>query len=61
MKSFLLGTTAIGAVQGVEYIPPVTPTIEIVKIAIQLIIGFLTVFKMFKKPKEVISNQNSQN
>jgi hypothetical protein len=61
MNNFLIGTTGVSIVEGVDFIPSTTPTVEIVKIAIQLIIGIVTLFKMFKKPKEVISNQNSQN
>ncbi|PWA08970.1 hypothetical protein [Flavobacterium laiguense] len=58
MRSAMLGTAGIGVIEGVQHVPPITPTIEIVKIAIQLVVGIITVFKMFKKPKEVISNQN---
>nr|WP_294931293.1 hypothetical protein [uncultured Flavobacterium sp.] len=57
---FLTGTVGIGAIQGVETFPAPTPTSEIIKIAIQVVIGIATLWKMFKKPKEVISNQNLQ-
>lgn len=49
---FLKGTIGIASIQGVETIPTPTPTSEIIKIAIQAIIGFITVWKMIKKPKE---------
>ncbi|KLT70352.1 MULTISPECIES: hypothetical protein [unclassified Flavobacterium] len=58
--TLLTGTMGIGAIQGVEAMPSPTPTSEIIKIAIQLIIGVITAWKMLKKPKEVISNQNTE-
>jgi hypothetical protein len=56
----LIGTLGIGLIEGVQNIPPVNGTTEIIKIVIQVILGIATLFKMFKKPKEVISNQNNQ-
>lgn len=56
----LVGTVGIGAIEGVQHIPAPNGTIEIVKLAIQIVLGIATLFKMFKKPKEVISNQNLQ-
>jgi hypothetical protein len=55
----LIGTVGIGAIEGVQHIPSPNGTVEIIKIAIQVILGVATLFKMFKKPKEVISNQNT--
>lgn len=57
---FLTGTLGIASIQGVETIPAPTATSEVIKIAIQIVIGIVTLWKMFKKPKEVISNQNNQ-
>lgn len=55
----LIGLGGIGAVQGVAQVPTDgTPTIEIGKLIIQLVIGIATLWKMFKKPKEDNSNQN---
>lgn len=60
MKS-IIGLGGIGAVQGVSQVPSDgTPTIELGKLIIQIVIGIATLWKMFKKPKEVISNQNKQ-
>lgn len=57
----IIGMSGIGAVQGVALVPTDgTPTIEIGKLIIQIVIGIATLWKMFKKPKEVISNQNQQ-
>ncbi|SHM71995.1 hypothetical protein [Flavobacterium xinjiangense] len=59
MKS-LIGLTGIGLVQGTALIPTNgLPLAEIVKIAIQVVIGIASIIHMFKKPKEVISNQNT--
>lgn len=59
---FLTGTIGITSIQGVEAIPAPTPASEIIKIAIQIVIGFITVWKMVKKPKvEKSTNENSQN
>lgn len=55
----LIGTVGIGVIEGVQHIPSPNGTVEIIKIAIQFILGVATLFKMFKKPKEVISNQNT--
>ncbi len=60
MTNALVGTAGIGAIEGIQHIPSSTPTVEIIKIAIQVIVAIGTLFKMFKKPKEVISNQNEQ-
>lgn len=57
----IIGLGGIGAVQGVAQVPSDgTPTIELGKLIIQIVIGIATLWKMFKKPKEVISNQNQQ-
>ncbi|KFF15083.1 hypothetical protein [Flavobacterium hydatis] len=56
----LLGTVGIGAIEGVQHLPAPNVTMEIVKVVVQVILGVATLFKMFKKPKEVISNQNQQ-
>lgn len=55
----ILGGGAVGFIEGVQNIPSTTPTIDVVKIAIQIVVGIATLWKMFKKPKEVISNQNT--
>lgn len=58
MKAFI-GAGGILAVQGVAQVPTDgTPTVELVKILIQVVLGIASLFHMFKKPKEVISNQN---
>lgn len=56
----LTGTFGIASIQGVETIPAPTPSSEVIKIAIQIVIAIATLWKMFKKPKEVISNQNQE-
>jgi hypothetical protein len=59
MKS-LIGLTGIGLVQGTALIPTNgIPLIEFGKLAIQIIIGIASIIHMFKKPKEVLSNQNT--
>lgn len=60
MTNALIGTVGIGAIEGVQNIPAPTPATEVIKVIIQLVVGLVTLFKMFKKPKEVISNQNPQ-
>lgn len=59
MKSLMaLGT--IFAVQGVSEIPSGGNAIaEVIKIVIQVVLGIASLIHMFKKPKEVISNQNT--
>jgi hypothetical protein len=53
--SALVGTSGIALIQGVDAIPTNgTPVSEIVKIAIQAIIGLITVFKLLKKPKPTL-------
>lgn len=49
----LTGITGIASIQGVEAIVPQTgvPAIDIVKLAVQVIIGIITIFKLVKKPK----------
>jgi hypothetical protein len=54
----LIGTIGIGAIEGVQNIPAPNGTIEIIKIAVQIVLAIATLFKMFKKPKEEILNQN---
>jgi hypothetical protein len=44
-------SSSIGAVELVDQIPPVTPTIEIVKLIIQLAIGVIALFRL-RKPKQ---------
>lgn len=63
----MIGLSGIAGVQGVALVPTDgTPTIEIGKLIVQIVIGIATLWKMFKKPKdedkpkEVISNQNKQ-
>ena len=61
MVNAIVGTSGIAMIQGVDAIPTNgTPISEIVKIAIQAVIGIITLIKLLKKPKEVISNQNLQ-
>lgn len=61
MKS-LIGLSGIALVQGVASVPTNgVPLVEIVKIAIQVILGIGSLWHMFKKPKEVVSNQNTNN
>jgi hypothetical protein len=60
MTNALVGTAGIGAIEGINFLPAPTPTTELIKIIIQVIVGVATLFKMFKKPKEVISNQNQE-
>lgn len=60
MKS-LVGLTGIALVQTTSVIPSNgVPFIEIGKLLIQVIIGIASIVHMFKKPKEVVSNQNNQ-
>ena len=47
----LLGVGGILSIQGVAEIPPVTSTVEVSKLVIQVIIAIATLFQMFKKPK----------
>lgn len=56
----ITGTTGIASIQGVEAILPSggNQQIEIVKIAIQLIIGLITIIKLIKKPKTNELNTN---
>ena len=54
------GVVGVGTIEGIQNIPSPTPTTEIIKIVIQLVVGIATLVKMFKKPKEVINNQNNQ-
>jgi hypothetical protein len=58
MTKPLIGTLAIGAIEGVQHLPAPTPTIEIAKLAIQLILGIATLFKMFKKQKSETEQEN---
>jgi hypothetical protein len=51
MTKPLIGTMSIGLIEGVQHFPAPTPSIEIAKLAIQIILGIATLFKMFKKPK----------
>jgi hypothetical protein len=53
MQNIILGTGSVGVIEGIQNIPSTTPTIDIVKITIQIIVGVATLWKMFKKPKEV--------
>lgn len=56
----LIGLIGMGASQAVGSLPTDgTPTSEIVKIVVNVIIGLVTIFHLFKKPKEVLSNQNT--
>lgn len=55
----LIGISSIGVIEGVQQMPAPTHTIEIIKIAIQIIVGIATMFKMFKKPKQN-SNSNTE-
>jgi putative Mn2+ efflux pump MntP len=49
----LIGTLTIGAIEGVNTIPSVSQTADIIKVVIQLILGVSALFQMFKKkPKE---------
>jgi hypothetical protein len=56
----LIGMVGAGLVEGVGHIPSPTATVDIIKLAIQLVLGIASLWQMFKKPKEVISNQNQQ-
>lgn len=57
----LIGAGGILAIQGVAQVPTDgTPYVELIKIVIQVILGIASLFHMFKKPSEVISNQNKQ-
>jgi hypothetical protein len=59
MTKPIIGTLAIGAIEGVQHLPAPNPTIEIVKLAIQIVLGIATLLKMFKKPKQVPTNQDN--
>ena len=55
--TFLTGTSGIALIQGVDVVPTSGEgSVEILKIAIQLIIGIITIFKLVKKPKETPKN-----
>ncbi|MDI5895829.1 hypothetical protein [Flavobacterium algoritolerans] len=56
----LIGTVGIGLIEGVDSIPSVNGTTDIIKIVVQVVLAIASLYKMFKKPKEVISNQNVQ-
>lgn len=58
--TFTYGIVGVGAIEGIQNIPTPTPTTEIIKVIIQVVVGIATLIKMFKKPKEVINNQNNQ-
>jgi len=48
----LIGTIGIASLEGVQAIPTNgTPTSEIVKIVVQVIIGIISIFHIVKKPK----------
>ena len=57
----LIGLSSIGVIECVQHMPAPTPTVEILKIVIQVVLGIATLFKMFKKPKENINPKNDQN
>lgn len=49
----LIGTTGVLSIQGVDaLVPSGSPTVDIVKTVIQLIIGIITIFHLIKKPKD---------
>lgn len=52
MTHLFLGTASVGAIEGIQQIPSSTPTVEIIKIAIQVIVAVGTLIKMFRKPKQ---------
>jgi len=56
----LFGVMGIGLIEGVQQLPQTTPTSEIIKIAVQLIIGIATLLQIIKKPKTTIENVNTQ-
>ncbi|WP_300976889.1 hypothetical protein [Flavobacterium sp.] len=58
MTKPLIGTIGIGAIEGVQHLPAPSPTIEIAKLAIQIVLGIATLFKMFKKPKPQEEKEN---
>lgn len=58
--TFTYGIVGVGTIEGIQNIPSPTPTTEIIKVIIQVVVGIATLIKMFKKPKEVISNQNKE-
>ena len=51
----LIGTFGIASAQVADALP----TSELVKIVVQLVIGIISVFHLFKKPKEVKNNLNN--
>lgn len=59
MHKSLIGSLSIGAIEGVQHLPSPSPPIELVKLAIQLVLGIATLYQMFKKPK-VNESQNNQ-
>lgn len=60
MKAFI-GLSAIGVIEGVQQFPAPSPTIEIVKIVVQIALAVASLIKMFKKPKENINPKNDDN
>ncbi|MGL3000511.1 hypothetical protein [Flavobacterium sp. RSSB_23] len=57
MTKPLIGTLSIGAIEGVQHIPAPNPTIEIAKLAIQFVVGIVTLFKLLRKPKTEQENK----
>lgn len=54
----LIGTVAIGAIEGVNSIPSVSLAADIVKLVIQLALGVAALVQMFKKKPREISKES---
>lgn len=61
MSVALTTVSSIGGIELIEQIPNTgSPKIDLIKLILQAVITVAGLIKIFKKPKEVISNQNNQ-
>ncbi len=51
MSTLLTSGTTVGLIEGIEFVPSPTQTIDIIKLAVQIIVGIVGIVKMLKKPK----------
>lgn len=57
----LIAPVGIGVIEGIQQIPSPNGTVEIIKLALQVILAIGGLIKMFKKPKPQQTNQNTNN
>lgn len=60
LTTIVTGATGVGAVQIAEAIPTADDIQSYGQLFIQLVIGFLTIYKMFKKKKNVSDQSQDQ-